>query len=375
MKKILLLLLLCISQSVYSKTFESGDLKLDVNGYVGYKYIASTAENNAIQSAPELGLALSLQAGNHVTLYTQFAYDEVQLSDALIYSFASFDWQFENELKVSLKGGKLRHNLGMYNATRVNPRTRQGVIMPQAIYWDSLSHLLTSGVGVGIDLTWHGLEAGYIIDEPVSSHPVQEARSWTRDLLDYADVSFGSYQSAYLKYSFDDVPLRVKSSWMHINLGSATSKVANFLFPDKKNTDEYFDIFLNSVEYDITDKLTVSGESIFVKSYFNSYDDIKQWSNGYSFSANYEITENLSTRVNYNYYNSQQLQNTPTIPWYLKHTTDVNVGLNYHRDNWMIGVEGHMIQGGRWAMPDDFRADPTSYKEWYMVGVNAVYFF
>lgn len=136
-----------------------------------------------------------------------------------------------------------------------------------------------------------------------------------------------------------------------------------------------YNIFTNSVEFSPIKDLTITGESLFVKTPFDFSNDFTEWSNGYAFTAKYELTEKVSLYSNYNYYQAQQLPNTPPIAWQLKHTTDVSVGVNYHQDNWQLAAEIHKIQGGRWSMPADYRADPDSYKNWYMVGVNFVYFF
>lgn len=350
------------------------DMNLDVNGYVGYKYIYSSQKNTAIRSSPELGVSLALQANEHLSLYTQFAYTE-NIDSALVYSFAAFDWQFDNGIRTSVKAGKLRENYALYNTTRINPRTRQGVIPPQAIYWDSLSALLTSGVGISTSVGYKNVEAGFTIDKPVSIDAKQEAQTWTSGLANKVHVEFGSRKSAYLQYFDDEIPLKIKLSWFEMNFGNDNSPAMKFLFPQYYSKDQIADIFLAGVEYSPTDKLTLIGESIFVKGFFNKYSKIQNWSNGYSLTAKYDLNEYVTLYSNYNYYNSQPVSKLVVSPWQYQHTSDINVGLNYHHQNWQVGIEGHYIQGGRWTMPNDFKSNPDGYKNWTMIGINFTYFF
>jgi hypothetical protein len=351
-----------------------GDMKLDVNGYIGYKYISSSVKNSAIKSSPELGLLLSLQATENLSFYTQLAYDQ-RMDTSLVYSFAAFDWQFENGLRTSIKAGKLRQNYALYNTTRINPRTRQGVIPPQAIYWDSLSTLLTSGIGVSGQVDYSNFEVGFTVDKPISIDPKQEADTWTTGLVDKVQVGFGSRKSAYLQYSNDEVPIKAKLSWFQLNLGNNYTLPMKYLFPEYLNKDQIVNIYLAGIEYSPTDKLTFIGETLFIKAFFNTLSHVEKWSNGYSFTAKYDLTEYTTPYINYNYYHSQHVDRTPPIPWQYEHTSDINAGINYHHDNWQVGIEAHYIQGGRWTMPNDFNSNPAAYKDWTMVGVNFAYFF
>src|SRR5574343_132428 len=86
-------------------SYSHNDFKFDANGYVGYKYVTASQQHSVLHSAPELGLTLSAQYGNHWSAYTQFAYDE-QLDRSLIYSFLAYDTQLTDDVTITLKGGK-----------------------------------------------------------------------------------------------------------------------------------------------------------------------------------------------------------------------------------------------------------------------------
>jgi hypothetical protein len=354
-----------------TNTLSYHDLDLNIDGYVGYKYINSSAKNSAIHSEPELGLLLSLDINDNWGMFTQFEYDTT-IERSLAYSFVSYRNQLTDNIEVNINGGQLRHDYGLYNNTRLNPKTRQGVIVPQAIYWDSLKHLVVSGTGINFKLKYDNLEVGYTIDNPDIIDPVKESKIWSSSLLNKINTTFGSHHLATLKYSFDTIPLVYKSSWTWLNLGNDTTPIAAIVFPKYAGNDYVSQIWNNGFIYN-HDKWILSAEASLVKPYFGEWFNSDENSIGVSFTAEYELTDHLSLRTNYNKFKSLPVKN-PSQPWY-RRAEDANIGLNYHQDNWMIGMEYHHINGGRTVFPDDWNQDPDSYREWHMIGINAAYFF
>ena len=368
---LLFLLLYSMSLCVEALTFTHNDMQLNVNGYVGYRHISTTAQNSNIVSEPELGLALSLDLDNNWSMFTQFYFEE-SLDNALAYSFITYQNQLSKDFQVRVNAGKLRHNFGLYNDTRINPRTRQGVIMPQAIYWDSLRHLITSGEGVNVGIKWNQLELGYTIDNPIVTDPIHEAKVWSSTLLNEIHTSFGSHQLATLKYTFTTLPVVLKSSWTRIDLGNDNSYIVKYVFPGYENDNQVSQIWNNGIILTKGD-WTLSAEMMILKPFFGAWFNSDKHALGVSYTAEYEINENVSVRANYNSYKTPP-KKYPPQPWYT-YADDSNIGVNYHRDNWMISAEVHHINGGRWVDPTDWAQNPNSYKEWWMVGLNAVYFF
>ena len=347
---------------------EKDDIKLHINGYVGYKYITSTAKNTAIRSEPELGLDLSLDINNNWSAFTQFTYDST-IDNALVYSFLTYEKVLTENFSFRVDGGKLRHDTALYNNVRINPRTRPGVIVPQAIYWDSLQNILASGNGLKFTMKFNNLEFGYTIDQPIVTDPKNEAFIWTSGLLEEIDAEFGSHQMALLKYSFDEVPLTLKATWTRLDLGNKNTKLLKMVLPEYSTKNQVVE-FLNSGFIWEGNTWKFSAESLIVKPFYTEW--LQNNSIGYSLTLSKDISEHITLYTNYNKYESNPLR--PTVSWY-QTTEDINVGLNYHEKNWMIGAEVHHINGGRWVNPSDFREDPTAYKEWWMFGINAVYFF
>lgn len=357
----LFLILLIFSTNVLSFTVKIKDTDLHVNGYVGYKYIHSNQKIDSINSEPELGLILSTEFNDNWSMYTQMKYDE-NIDHALVYSFVSYNRLLAEDLTFVAKVGRLRHETALYNDTRVNPRTRQGVIMPQGIYWDSLKYILTSGNGVNFNLTWKNLELTYTIDDPIVDDPITEAKQWYGPFMKKLDMVFGSHQLVTAKYTFDSIPLMFKTTYTKIDFGNQYTNVADFLYPTTKNRAKTTELVYGGFELNLT-PFTISAESIMFKPFFAEWGDASNWSFGQSYTLKYELNGHINLYSNYNNYKGRM------------ESHDVSIGVNYHRNKWMMSAEIHHINGGRWVDVESYNQNQDAYKEWYMIGVNAVYFF
>jgi len=244
--------------------------------------------------------------------------------------------------------------------------------MPQAIYWNILDETLTSGVGIGAFLEFKNLELSFTIDDPIVHDPKRTAKTFTGTTLNQTQTSFGDHMIATAKYQFEKIPVMIKSSWTRLNLGDDYSdNLPKFISPKILRDDLISDFFTFGVEYK-DHGWTLSGETLwFQNPNAKSAFDFERVSKGFSLTAEYEIMENLSARVNYNEYRSISDRLHP----HRGYSKDFNIGLNYHRNQWIFQVEGHRVSGGRWVSPDDFQRNPNAYKDWWMIGANLVYFF
>lgn len=357
----------------YAVTYDWKGMALDVNGYVGYQYVNSTAPNHDVVSEPELGVSGSLQITDNLSAYTQFTYSKNNLDDAMVYSFMSYDSKLSDSVGIGIKAGRLRHDYALYNEVRVNPRTRPGIIMPQSIYWDSLKFLLISGDGINFNTSIKNLELGYTLDKPEIVNNIAEAKVWSPLLLNSVSSYFGSHQLATAKYTFTDIPLVLKSSWTWLDLGNDNTKYVAMLFPGKGNDHQVVQLWNNGFISKIDD-FTLSGEVLMVKPFVADWFNSNETNFGVSVTGRYEVTEHISMYTNYNEYNSAKRYNG-TKPAHLTGAKDINFGINYHEKDWMVGAEIHHVNGSRWLNPGDTNNNPDAYKEWYMIGINAAYFF
>lgn len=373
-----ILILFLLSDITFAKVFDLPyDMKLDVKGYAGYKYITGTSATNFLPSIPEAGGLLNLQVNEHLSLYNQVVYSQndgkFSPMGSLAYSFAALDFDVFKDANFTLRAGRLRHDVGLYNNIRLNPRTRQGVVMPQSIYWDSLNLILISGDGINVAFKFKGLEINYTIDAPIIHDKLEEANVWAPHLLNTVETSFGSHQLISTAYEFDTFPLRIKADWATLNLGSNYTTAFKRAYPSYINKDMSNEIVTAGIEYKGSN-LTLAAETLIFKPVTSNWSETNRLSTGYSYTASYAITDEVTGRVNYNEFDSQSNSNKGFHPNYA-YAKDFNVGLVWHKDNWQVGAEIHKIKGGRWVNHDDFDNNPSSYTNWYMFATNIVYFF
>lgn len=375
-KLLLLTILLFQSNSFAVNRWDiDQDQNIEYSGYVGYRYLFSDNEIKSTYSGrglPEIGLNLTYN-NNNFQIFNQFRYGE-NSGTYLVYNFMQYTFNIMDDVNLSVRGGKLRHDLALYNTTRVNPKTRQGIIMPQGVYWDVFNEFLTSGVGVGMSLQYKEIELSYTIDDPTVIDSHKTARVFYGPMLHDTHTSFGSHQVAALTYSPKNLPLLIKASWAGINFGNETGPAMPIVGPQFVNKDVTAEIISFGAEYKLSDWV-FAGETVWFKTVDKEWtEDTGDISKGYSLSTTYQINENVDVRFNYNEFNSKLAKSFfPETPW-VGYRRDLNIGLNYHTGPWMFQVEGHHINGARTMDSVDVK-DIGAYKEWWMMGIQAVYSF
>jgi hypothetical protein len=362
-KKLRLLILLVCSfcSTINARTFElGGDSTLDVSGYVGWTQVWQSPGTHAynwqphekgdILSGPEIGILTNYKFNDRLTIFNQIKMG-TSLNDVLVYSFADINLFSSTDWDVSIAGGRLRYDLGLYSQTRVNPRTRPGIVPPQAIYWNSLRELLTSGTGVSGKIRFKDVSVEYSVTDPSIINDKREAENWSGGIIDKFNTHFGSTRILTVNYDPGN-GFRAKYNWMTFNTGGKPSNLGNLLYgPSFKEIDE---LMIAGIEYR-KDKWKFSGEAVWFKAFDQNWTGgghpiSGDNSRGFSLTAEYDLNDHVTTRVNYNEYSAGYVP--PATPW-LHYAKDFNVGIIYHRPNWQVSLEGHHINGGRWVSPDE----------------------
>ena len=364
MKKILIILALLYCVPVYSKTFDLGSgVELSASGYIGWKQIISDVKFDQIPSEPEIGLTTSLKLTDRITVFNQFKYGK-NVDEILVYNHISYDLPIPvDDLTVTVKGGRLLHDTFLYNATRINPRTRQGVFQPQSVTWDSLGLAIVSGTGVGTDIRYKNFTVSYIIDKMTIINPDSEAQAWANNPnASNLKSGFGT-QTLVFNYEVPEYGLRSKF-WMEkeafdidiVSLGTLHLGGEHF----GAGIEWSHENFITSVEVLGTKRIDV---------------EWSQWKEIFfapSLTLEYEINDNWTIRGNYNQYRTPSDAPAPEVARYYK---DFNVGVNWHYNNMAIGAQVNYIQGGRLVSPNNVFDNPDAYNSYFVTGLNVVYFF
>lgn len=369
-KKSILIVCALIWGPVEGKTYDfANGMQFDIRGYAGWRQIFSDVQFDSIPSAPELGLATSLKVTDRLNIFNQFKYGTT-LSNVLVYNQINYTPYIPiDSLELTLNGGRVWYDNNLYNITRVNPRTRQGVFQPQAIYWDTLARSITSGDGIGFDLKYKDFNMSYIIDKQITTNKNTEARAWTTYPINRMSSTFGNHQMVAVGFDFPEYGIRTKASWNH-SLFNITNKPKNI------NINDFIvEYFFAGVEW-THNKWIVAVETINVRDAELSWADRLNKNYGASGTITYELCNYVDVRFNFNQYVS-----APRPPLQADYRSqanrfkDVNFGFNFHTGPWMANVEMHWMQGARIVDPSNYVADPQSYTNYYVVGTNLVYFF
>lgn len=322
----------------------------DISGYVGYQYVYGSPDPAPIKSSPEIGLLIHYEIADDWTAFTQFRLEPDHMEQSVAYAFIEYDGTLFDTVPLQITTGKLRHQYGLYNKDRLNPRTRPGNVAPQAIYWDQLRFALTSGWGVSVGSSWGDWQIKYAISAPIIVNKKDESLIWFSGAPMQVETKFGGHQQINLDYIADDwriVTTVTLQDWGHGDYG--------------KNT-----IISLGGEKRLRD-VTLSLEGMLVLKEINK-------SYGISATIQYDIHDYVTLHTNYNRY-EVIFNDKPTH--YLKHATnshDISVGISLHKDEWEMRTEFHAAKGSVWV---DFReARNPEFADWWHYGaVSLVYHF
>lgn len=357
-----LLLLLLISVFVVPVAAHGWDNRnhFDISGYVGYQFVYGSPAPTPIESGVEVGLLINYDIADHWTAFTQFRLETDYLDQSLAYAFIEYNDVLLESIPFSIAVGKLRHRYGLYNKDRLNPRTRPGNIAPQAIYWDKLRYALTSGWGVSVGSNFGNWDLGYTISIPTVVNEKAESEAWFSGEKNTIETRFGGHQMININYMADNwriVSGIILQDWGH---GDAGKSQILLLGGEKRFGD-----------------LTVSIEGMFVmKDIHNSY--------GLSVSAQYDVSELISTHINYNRYEAlidtgEALIDTSAgditrTRQYTLQSHDISVGVTISLDEWEVKTEIHAAKGSVWVdYPEG--TDPAFADWWHYGAVSVVYHF
>lgn len=364
MKNLLIILALLYSMPVFSRTFDLGyRVELSASGYVGWKQIISDVKFDQIPSEPEIGLTTSLKLTDRINIFNQFKYGK-NVDEILVYNHISYDLPIPvDDLTVTVKGGRLLHDTFLYNSTRINPRTRQGVFQPQSVTWDSLGIAIVSGTGVGTDIKYKNFTLSYIIDKMTIINPDSEAQAWANN--PYASnlkSGFGT-QTLVFNYEIPEYGLRSKF-WMEKESFDIDIVSLGTLHLGGEH-------FGTGIEWS-HNKFIVSADVLGTKRVNVNWGQWKEIFFAPSITVEYEINDEWTIRTNYNQYRTPTDTNAPEVAKYYK---DINVGANWHYKDIAIGAQLNYIQGGRLVTPSNVFDNPNEYNSYFVTGLNVVYFF
>lgn len=347
-------------------------IKGDVRGFIGYKTVwpIGAKKFNSVTDYPEMGVVIQNNFTEEFDCYFFGRYGRT-LEGAAVYAQCGYVLPnvMEN-LDLKLKGGHLINDFGLYNSTRVNPRTRQGIYLPQAIYPATIRGELASGLGVGFDGKYKNWNFQYAIESKTVLDAESEGKAWATS-LNRTDRFFGDMQIATIQYTTDDDNWRFKVSGIRVDLGNDFAGIPRSYsqhLPHLVNN-----IIMPSIEWH-NEKWMLSAEGYALKSSITvPSNPTNNLVYAYSLLGTYEVNPEWTIRANWNQYLSP-FKETGDAAIREKHH-DLNLGLQWHKNNWLLGGQINWVQGGRFVPYSDFTSDPNSYKNFVVISGNLTYFF
>lgn len=362
-------LFIVLSQCVHGTEYRINEyLKGDIRGFLGYKTVWAfgTKEEDlgSISDYPEMGIVLQNNFTDDLNCYFFGRYSR-RLIEAAVYAQCEATLpNFADDLVIKIKGGHIMNDFGLYNTTRVNPRTRQGIYLPQAIYPATIKGELASGLGFGLTAHYKNFDFSYSIEAKTVFYPESEAKAWSTRLNSIGS-KFGDAHLATLQWTSDDSTLKLKLSAQQIDLGNDYANVPRRISAGLPNVVNR--IIMPSIEWR-HDKLMLSAEGMALKS-----TGIDKLAYAYSLMGTYDINDEWTARVNYNQFISP-FKATGIAAIREKHQ-DFNVGLQWHKGNWVVGGQANWVQGARFVNYGSFLDDPNGYKSFFVISGNIAYFF
>lgn len=323
----------------------------DFGGYIGYQYVWGEPNPDPITSTPEIGFLSNYTINDNWSIFTQLRLEPDHIEQSFAYAFIKYDDMLFDTVPISIRGGKLRHQYGLYNKDRLNPTTRPGNIAPQSMYWDQLRFALTSGWGVSIGSHWGNLHFKYTIDMPVVVEEREEAYIWFSGRRVTLQQKFGGHQQINFDYYGDDWRISQSTTFQDWGYGASGKNIIVSLGGEKRLGD-----------------WTLSLEGMGLFKHFN-------YSYALSATVQYDATEWLSFHTNYHQYRVilKEPRSSDRFEWTTR-ADDISIGTTVHVDNWELRAEGHAATGSVWV--DFNKSRNPNFENWWTYGaVSLTYHF
>lgn len=164
-------------------TFELGNEDWQVHGFLSQGYTLTSnndffgsSQGNGSLDFTEIGVNLVARPWPNLLIAAQGLYRNAGGSDRnetrLDFAQLDYHWSFEDRTKIGVRLGRVKHPIGIYNETRDVVWARAGVLLPQAIYLESLG-LREVGRSSDGGLIYgrhavgdHALSAEFLVAEP-----------------------------------------------------------------------------------------------------------------------------------------------------------------------------------------------------------------
>ena len=353
---------LLMSASICDASNHLGDSfkDFDISGYLGYKYIWSSADVAPYRSYPEVGLLVNYNINTKLDIFTQFSINEnieKSFEHGIVYSYISYtDSVYEIPFQISI--GKIRHATGLHTSTEVNPATRLGVVSPQGMAWSSLDIPRQSGYGGNIDIYLDDFVFGYSVSKYIVGDESLESVAWSGTEFLKLKPKFGRYQVFSINYNPIDIPIRIVSSLSKVKFNDSIQQVELLNFGISYDDNRYLAEF--ELLYSVPDVIT--------------WKDFEYFGKAYSATLGYYFSDCTFGFINYNTYSGTGLPKFfLNLPPQVDIWDEFIIGVTKEFYDIEVKADIHHVRGARTLDPNHWKSPGLD--SWWYTGVSIVYHF
>lgn len=345
---------------------------IQIGGFINQSFIQTTnngfSTQDTIDSASadfrEVGLNLFSELTDNLHISSQLlsrtAGENEKGEPRFDYLLAEYKLFSDLEKQYGIRVGRVKKRYGFYNETRDVVFTRLGILLPQAVYFDSIYELQRSSDGLNLFFNQNNSNFSLSTNLVYAWTPV--------DSDDWAVILFGDEGTKGVVKARQPSPrfdIYLDSLDNRLRFGFGTSTVYGRHHPSS-NSSLYpgkFDFSVATLSFQLNENhWDFTTEYSYYDRYFEGifYEDIdkvyKEIAFGYYFDFGLKPTESTRFYIRYDVehddrkdlYGSKYEEETGD-PAHLRYAFDTTLGVKYKlSQNILFGLEYHKIRGASW---------------------------
>ncbi len=330
-----LLALLCLLP--LSADASEGTAKQDfqINGFAATTF--TNSKNEIIYPSFEFGAGASYMLSNDFSLHGSLNIrDDTRRIDTL---FLEYEFPIHDLVNVNVQIGKNKSYLGLSNYARFYPPSRTFIVMPQAIYWNTMDELVGSATGFKVSFK---LDSGVAIQFGKSKNDIHDSRPINESTFIPGKISKSNNTFYGITYTGSSIYMGVQRIRFQLTSDGIGDQSEIFNRP-------YLDMNLIFAKYSFGDN-EIAIENMISGSSLNSLDGNSKHQSSYSIILSHRINEKIKLNLAYDktsYNHKSELQAFPNK----NSTSEKIIGVTFKNvfvNNLTIKLEHHFVNGISW---------------------------
>lgn len=308
---------------------------LQINGFVAGTFV--NTKNEISYPSFEFGTGVSYTVSNSFSAHTSInVRDDSRKIDTL---FLEYETPIHELVNVNIQVGKNKSYLGLSNYARFYPPSRTFIVMPQAIYWNTMDELVGSATGFKISLKH---DSGIAIQFGKSKNDIHDSKPINESTFIPGKISKSNNTFYGITYTGNSIYMGVQRIRFQLTSDGIGNQNDIFNRP-------YLDMNLIFAKYSFGDN-EIAFENMISGSSLNSLDGNSKHQSSYSVIVSHRINEKIKLNLAYDktsYNHKSELQGMPNK----NSTSEKIIGVTFKNafvNNLTIKLEHHFVNGVSW---------------------------